>query len=225
MDIRDVYDELVRWTPFLAGGFAWNIAISLLAMALGTLIGAGLAFMREARGAILVKPSLAITRFAQNMPAFVLLLYVAFLLPSEFQLFGLVVKVPVWIKASLALSIAVVAHVSDTLSVVIRDWRAGQRESALLFLPSWVTYLLFVVMTSSAASLIGVNEIVSRCSTVIAATGQSGMLLWIYLYAMLWFFLACYPLIVAMERLKIHLRYRHWTAAGAVAGLQTAPKD
>lgn len=225
MDIRDVYDELVRWTPFLAGGFAWNIAISLLAMALGTLIGAGLAFMREARGAILVKPSLAITRFAQNMPAFVLLLYVAFLLPSEFQLFGLVVKVPVWIKASLALSIGVVAHVSDTLSVVIRDWRAGQRESALLFLPSWVTYLLFVVMTSSAASLIGVNEIVSRCSTVIAATGQSGMLLWIYLYAMLWFFLACYPLIVAMERLKIHLRYRHWTAAGAVAGLQTAPKD
>ena len=225
MDIRDVYDELVRWTPFLAGGFAWNIAISLLAMALGTLIGAGLAFMREARGAILVKPSLAITRFAQNMPAFVLLLYVAFLLPSEFQLFGLVVKVPVWIKASLALSIAVVAHVSDTLSVVIRDWRSGQRESALLFLPSWVTYLLLVVMTSSAASLIGVNEIVSRCSTVIAATGQSGMLLWIYLYAMLWFFLACYPLIVAMERLKIHLRYRHWTAAGAVAGLQTAPKD
>jgi polar amino acid transport system permease protein len=194
-------------------------------MALGTLIGAGLAFMPEARGAILVKPSLAITRFAQNMPAFVLLLYVAFLLPSEFQLFGLVVKVPVWIKASLALSIAVVAHVSDTLSVVIRDWRAGQRESALLFLPSWVTYLLFVVTTSSAASLIGVNEIVSRCSTVIAATGQSGMLLWIYLYAMLWFFLACYPLIVAMERLKIHLRYRHWTAAGAVAGLQTAPKD
>ena len=225
MDIRDVYDELVRWTPFLAGGFAWNIAISLLAMALGTLIGTGLAFMREAPGAILVKPSLAITRVSRNMPAFVLLLYVAFLLPSEFQLFGLVVKVPVWIKASLALSIAVVAHVSDTLSVVIRDWRAGQRESALLFLPSWVTYLLFVVMTSSAASLIGVNEIVSRSSTVIAATGQSGMLLWIYLYAMLWFFLACYPLIVAMERLKIHLRYRHWTAAGAVPGLQTAPKD
>jgi polar amino acid transport system permease protein len=225
MDIRDVYDELVRWTPFLAGGFAWNIAISLLAMALGTLIGAGLAFMREAHGAILVKPSLAITRFSQNVPAFVLLLYVAFLLPSEFQLLGLVVKVPAWIKASLALSIAVVGHVSDTLSVVIRDWRAGQRESALLFLPSWVTYLLLVVMTSSAASLIGVNEIVSRCSTVIAATGQSGMLLWIYLYAMLWFFLACYPLIVAMDRLKIYLRYRHWTAAGAVAVLQTAPKD
>lgn len=225
MDIRDVYDELVRWTPFLAGGFAWNIAISLLAMALGTLIGAALAFMREARGAFLAKPSLAITNFARNMPAFVLLLYVAFLLPSEFQLFGLVVKVPVWIKASLALSIAVVGHVSDTLSVVIRDWRAGQRESALLFLPSWVTYLLFVVMTSSAASLIGVNEIVSRCSTVVAATDEGGMLLWIYLYAMLWFFLACYPLVMAMERLKIHLRYRHWTVAGAVAGLRAAPKD
>ena len=224
MDIRDVYDELVRWTPFLAGGFAWNIAISLLAMALGTLIGAGLAFMRETRGAVLAKPSLAITNLSRNMPAFVLLLYVAFLLPSEFQLFGLVVKVPVWIKASLALSIVVVGHVSDTLSVVIRDWRAGHRESALLLLPSWITHLVFVVMTSSAASLIGVNEIVSRCSAVVAATGQGGMLVWIHLYAMMWFFLACYPLIVAMERLKVHLRYRHWTAAGAAGGPRAAPR-
>lgn len=225
MDIRDLYDELVRWTPFLAGGFVWNIVISIVAMVLGTVIGAGLAFMREARGALLVKPSLALTDFTRNAPTFVFLFYIAILLPSELEVFGFAVSIPAWAEASLALSIAVVAYVSDTLSTVIRDWRAGQRESALLFLPSWVTYLLFVVMTSSAASLIGVNEIVSRCSTVIAATGQSGMLLWIYLYAMLWFFLACYPLIVAMERLKIHLRYRHWTAAGAVPGLQTAPKD
>lgn len=225
MDIRDVYDELVRWTPFLAGGFAWNIAISVVAMVLGTVIGAGLAFMREARGALLTKPSLALTEFARNVPTFVFLFYIAFLLPSELQVFGVVVKIAPWIKASLALSIAVVGYVSDTLSIVIRDWRTGQRESAILFLPSWTTYLLIIIMTSSTASLIGVSEIVSRCNTVIAATGKSGMLVWIYLYAMLWFFLFCYPLIIAMKRLQTYLRYRNWTATGATAGAEPAQKS
>lgn len=221
MDIRDLYDELVRWTPFLAGGFVWNIAISIVAMVLGTVIGAGLAFMREARGALLVKPSLALTDFTRNAPTFIFLFYIAILLPSELEVFGFAVNIPAWAEASLALSIAVVAYVSDTLSTVIRDWRAGQRESALLFLPSWTSYLLIIIMMSSTASLIGVSEIVSRCNTVIAATGKSEMLVWIYLYAMLWFFLFCYPLTVAMKRLQTYLRYRNWTAAGATEGVHT----
>ena len=225
MDIRDLYDELVRWTPFLAGGFVWNIVISFAAMVLGTVIGAGLAFMREARGALLVKPSLALTGLARNVPSLAFLFYIAFLLPSELDVFGLAVGIPAWVKASMALSIAVVGYVSDTLSVVIRDWRAGKRENALLFLPSWTTYLLLIVIMSSTASLIGVSEIVSRCNTVIAATGKSEMLVWIYLYAMLWFFLFCYPLTVAMKRLQTYLRYRSWSAAGATEGVRTNRRE
>jgi polar amino acid transport system permease protein len=221
MDIRDLYDELVRWTPFLAGGFVWNIIISIIAMVLGTVIGAGLAFMREARGALLAKPSLAVTGFVRNVPTVAFLFYIAFLLPSELDVFGLAVSMPAWVKASLALSIAVIGQVSDELSVVIRDWRAGQRGNALLFLPSWMTHLLVIVIMSSTASLIGVSEIVSRCNTVIAATGKSEMLVWIYLYAMLWFFLFCYPLTVAMKRLQTYLRYRNWSAAGATEGVRT----
>ena len=213
MDIRDVYDELLRWTPFLAQGFMWNIVISVVAMLLGTVVGAVLAFMRQASGVALNRTSMALTEVARNIPTFVFLFYIAFLVPAELELFGLVIKVPGWIKASLALSIAVVGYVSDTLSIVIRDWRAGERESALLFLPSWTTYLLIIVMASSTASIIGVSEIVSRCNTVIAATENSDMLVWIYLYAMMWFFVFCYPLIKIMNRLQTYLRYRNWATA------------
>lgn len=40
MDIRDLADLLWTWTPYLAEGFGWNIIISIVAMAVGTAIGA-----------------------------------------------------------------------------------------------------------------------------------------------------------------------------------------
>ena len=180
MQPADITDELVRWTPFLGGGFAWNIVISLAAMALGTVVGAVLAVMREHRRGLLMRSGLALTEFARNIPTFVFLFYVAYLLPPELHLAGLSIPCPGWVKASLALSIAVVGYVSDNLSIVLRDWRAGRHDSALLFLPSWTTYLLIIVMASSTASVIGVSEIVARCNTVIAATGNNALLVWIY---------------------------------------------
>ena len=90
MDIRDVYDELLRWTPFLAQGFMWNIVISVVAMLLGTVVGAVLAFMRQASGVALNRTSMALTEVARNIPTFVFLFYIAFLVPAELELFGLV---------------------------------------------------------------------------------------------------------------------------------------
>jgi polar amino acid transport system permease protein len=218
MQPADIYDELVRWTPFLGGGFAWNIVISLAAMALGTVVGAVLAVMREQRRGLLMRSGLALTEFARNVPTFVFLFYVAYLLPQELHLAGLSIPCPGWLKASLALSIAVVGYISDTLSIVLRDWRAGRHDSALLFLPSWTTYLLIIVMASSTASVIGVSEIVARCNTVVAATGNNALMVWIYLYAMLWFFLFCYPLFLVMDRVKARLAKRIRTAASGSLG-------
>jgi polar amino acid transport system permease protein len=211
MDIRDVFEELIRWTPFLAGGFVWNIVISIVSMLLGTALGAALAFMRESQGRLAVRSSLTLTEVARNVPTFVFLFYLAYLLPAEFTLLDITVPLPAWLKASLALSIAVVGFVSDTMSLAIRDWRNGQHEAAALFVPSWIMYLLIIIMASSTASVIGVSEIVARCNTVIAATGKLSLLLWIYFYAMLWFFLFCYPLISAMNWLKSRIQERRLT--------------
>ena len=116
-----------------------------------------------------------------------MLFYLAYMVPASFQLFGVVIPVPVWLKASLALSIAVAGFVSDNALAALRHLRRGQIAEAMLFLPSWTNYFLIIVMASATASVIGVPEMVFRVDTVIAALGQPQLSFWIYLYAMAWF--------------------------------------
>lgn len=81
----------------------------------------------------------------------------------------------------------------------------GRKGAALLFIPSWSSYLLIIVLASSTASLIGVPELVSRCNTIVNATGDSTMLIPTYLYASLIFFLVCYPLTVFLRKVRLDL--------------------
>ena len=62
---------------------------------------------------------------------------------------------------------------------------------------------MIIVLASSTASVIGVGEMVSRCNTVVASVGNNDLMLWIYLYAMLWFFACCYPVHLLMRRVKV----------------------
>ncbi len=183
----DVLDILITWTPYLAVGFGWNMLVSLVAMAIGTVIGVGLAAMRGGRVRRLTQGGSALTLIAASAPTFVMLFYLAYMVPTSFQLFGVVVPVPVWIKASLALSIAVAGFVSDNALAALRHLRRGQIAEAMLFLPSWTNYFLIIVMASATASVIGVPELVYRVDTVISALGQPQLSFWIYLYAMAWF--------------------------------------
>ena len=183
----DVVDILITWTPYLAVGFGWNILVSLVAMAAGTAIGVGLAAMRGGSARRLSQGGNALTVLAASAPTFVMLFYLAYMVPASFQLFGAVVPVPVWLKASLALSIAVAGFVSDNALAALRHLRRGRIAEAMLFLPSWTNYFLIIVMASATASVIGVPEMVYRVDTVIAALGQPQLSFWIYLYAMAWF--------------------------------------
>lgn len=222
MEPGEILDALAVWTPFLAGGFAMNILISLVAMAIGTLLGGVLAVLRATAGGTALRASLTLTEIARNIPTFVFLFYLTFLIPSEVEIAGALLPMPGWIKAAAALSIAVVGFVSDTLSIALRDWRRGDHAAALLFLPSWTGYLLIIVMASSTASVVGVSEIVSRCNTVIGAVGRNELMLWIYLYAMLWFFLFCYPLTLLMRRIRRRIETR--IATGRAAGRDGAAR-
>jgi polar amino acid transport system permease protein len=219
MPARDIVEALYVWTPYLAGGFVWNIVVSLSAMGIGTALGAVLALTRLSHRRSLVRGSLVLTELTRNVPTFVFLFYLAFLIPAEIHVGGASYAVPGWLKASLALAIAVVGFVSDNLSDALKDWRAGDHAAALMFIPSWTSYFVLIVMASSTASVIGVGELVSRCNTVIAAVGQPGLMLWIYLYAMLWFFVFCYPLNLLMRRVRTMMTHRlHRRTAALVDG-------
>ena len=202
----NVIDVLITWTPYLAVGFGWNILVSLVAMAIGTAFGIALAAMRGGRVRRVSQGAGALTMLAASAPTFVMLFYLAYMVPGSFAILGMTVIVPVWLKASLALSIAVAGFVSDNAFAALRHLRRGQTTEALLFLPSWTNYFLIIVMASATASVIGVPEMVFRVDTVIAALGQPQLSFWIYLYAMGWFL--AFAGVVALVMRFAHVRRR-----------------
>jgi polar amino acid transport system permease protein len=217
MSPREIADALYTWTPFLAAGFGWNIVVSATAMAIGSVLGAGLALGRLSHRRLLARACAAATAVTRNIPTFVFLYYLAFLIPVEIQIGTAVYAVPAWLKASLALAVAVVGFISDNFSDAVRHWRTHHAAEALMFIPNWTSYFVVIVMASSTASVIGVDELLSRCNTVVAAVDNPGLMLWIYLYAMLWFFGCCYPLYLVMRRVKGVMAHRLPQRAGIVA--------
>lgn len=213
------FDALVVWTPYLLGGFAWNILIALLAMIQGTAFGAVLAYMRMARKPWPRRISLGITELSRNVPTMVFQFYLAIMLPGEWLVPGTewIIGVPAWLKASLALAVAVVGFTSDNLFLALQEWRQGHHGAALLFVPAWASYLLIIVLASSTASMIGVGELVSRCNAVLNATANTALMIPLYVYASLIFFVFCYPLIVLLKWTRVRLALRY---AGARCGPQ-----
>ena len=67
---------------------------------------------------------------------------------------------------------------------------------------------IIIVMASSTASVIGVPELVARSNTVIGALNDDRVMIWIYGYAMLWFFLFCMPLTLIMRRVRARVAAR-----------------
>ena len=208
MTAQETIDVLWVWSPYLAEGFVWNIVVSLVAMAIGTFVGMVLALLRGGAGWGMKHGGGAVTTLARNAPTFVMLFYLAYIIPTEFELFGAVVTIPAWIKASLALGIAVAGYVSDNALVAIRHLSRHETAEALLFVPAWTSYFLIIVMASTTASVIGVPELVRRADTVIGAVDKVGLALWVYLWAMVWFLGFSILLTLIMNRLSRHIRRR-----------------
>jgi len=180
---------LLLWTPFLAKGFAINLLVSFAPMLLGTAVGWGLARLRHNAGKVMRRAALALTSLFRNIPSFVFLFYIAFLTPMEITWHGEVYAVPVWLKATLALTVPVVGFASDQILTLLRELEQQKANCWGMFSVAWTQYLLVVVMASATASVIGVDEIVNRANTVIAAVRDPSLMLWIYSYVALWFLL------------------------------------
>lgn len=208
MMMVDVADALITWTPYLAAGFGWNMIVSLAAMAIGTAVGLLLAALRAGTAPGVKQTGSALTMFARGAPTFVMLFYLAYAVPGTFEVLGVVVTVPAWFKASLALAIAVAGYVSDNALAALRHLRRGETAEALLFLPSWTSYFLIIVMASATASVIGVPELVHRAETVIGAIGRTEFTFWVYLYAMVWFLAFAAVVALSMRVLRARLAAR-----------------
>ncbi len=225
-----VFAVLLRWTPLLLRGFGLNILISFLSMAMGTVLGVLLGLGLVAQTKAVRGPSWALTQFFRNAPWLVLLFFMIFLLPYHMRLAGFSFTVPDWVKAVIGLGLPVMANVAEIVRGGVRSIHPGQWEAAeslgfsrrqQLFsiilpqafkrmLPPWMNLYAILTTSTTLASIVGVNDVVTRAGQVLAAAGNSpGLLAPVYAYVLLLFFIYTYPVALATRRLerrtKVHI--------------------
>ncbi|MFT3688421.1 amino acid ABC transporter permease [Paenirhodobacter sp.] len=218
------YRILMRWIPFLfTQGFLFNVVISVLAMALGTLVGAfaGLGLIarnRMLRGAVQVYVS-----FFRNAPWLVLLFIILLAFPFEIRAFGTTIPLPGWIKTVIGLALPVSANVAEVVrgavqSVPTAQWEASESlafsrrqtvwqiilpQCVKRMLPPWMNWYAIVTMSTPLCSLLGVGEIISLTRQAMEAEGNSPeLLIPFYGFVLLLFLLYCYPIALLTQRLE-----------------------
>jgi polar amino acid transport system permease protein len=219
---------ILKWTPLLAQGFALNIAMSFLAMAIGTVFGVALglgqiSLLRPVRGA-----SWFVTQFFRNSPWLVLLFYCMLLLPFEVQVGGTIVPLPGWMKSTVGLSLPVMANVAELVRGAVNSIPFGQWEAseALAFTrmqtlrmvilpqcvrrmtPPWMNLYAILTVATPLTSVVGVSEAMTLTGDILASEGRTELLVPMYLYLLLWFFIYCYPIARATTALERRFQAR-----------------
>jgi polar amino acid transport system permease protein len=216
---------MLKWTPLLAQGFALNIAMSFLAMAIGTALGFGLGLGQISLLAPLRAGARLITQFFRNSPWLVLLFYCMLLLPFEVRIGNSIVALPGWAKSTFGLSLPVMANVSELVRGAVQSIPSGQWEAAealaftrlqtlrMIILPQcikrmtppWMNLYAILTVATPLTSVVGVSEAMTLTGDILSSEGRAELLVPMYLYLLLWFFLYCYP--IARATLALEKRF------------------
>lgn len=223
-----VMELLVKWTPLLAQGFVFNLAISFMAMAIGTAAGLLLGLGRISLLAPVRSGSWLVVQFFRNAPWLVLLFFVMFLMPFEFRIGQHVIPFPDWIKSTLGLALPIMANIAEIVRGAIQSIPTAQWDAArsLAFsrrqtlwqiilpqcvkrmLPAWMNWYAILTMATTLASIVGVSEVMTIVGRITAAESRTDFLIPIYSYVLLWFFLYCYPIALWTRRLEARFAER-----------------
>jgi polar amino acid transport system permease protein len=224
-DKTSIARTILTWTPLLLKGFGFNILISFLSMAIGTVIGSFLGVLQISLLPPVRFSSRFVTQFFRNSPWLVLLFYCMFMLPFEITIGGLRIPFPDWIKAVIGLSLPVMANVSEIVRGAINSIPSGQWEASdsLAFtrrqqiwliilpqcykrmLPPWMNLYAILTMATVLASIVGVEEVMTLAGQVLAAEGRPELLVPIYSFVLVWFFAYCYP--IARWTIRLEKKY------------------
>jgi len=212
---------LWKWTPLILlgppgeiGGFALNVLVSFLAMAIGTVTGLLLGLGQISRLRLVRSVAWAITQFFRNSPWLVLLFFVMLLTPFQFRVAGITVPLPGWFKATVGLALPVMANVSEIVRGAVNSIPSGQWESAesLAFtrlqtlwriilpqcakrmIPPWMNWYAILTMSTPLISIVGVNDAMTLTQDALAAEQRTELLMPMYGMLLLFFFIYCYPI-------------------------------
>ncbi len=227
-----IVDTLRKWTPLLLvgpprefGGFALNIAVSFLAMAIGTVAGLALGLGQISAFAPVRRLSWMMTQFFRNSPWLVLLFFVMLLTPFQLRFGGLTVPVPAWLKATFGLSLPIMANVAEIVRGAVNSIPTGQWESAesLAFsrmqtlwriilpqcvkrmIPPWMNWYCILTMSTPLISIVGVNDAMTLTQDALAVEQRTELLMPMYLMLLCFFFVYTYP--IARWTIRLERKY------------------
>ena len=116
---------------FLIGsGFVFNVIISFCAMAIGTAAGTALGLAQISPYRHIRYSSWSITQLFRNSPWLVLLFIVLLALPFEIEIFGMLIRIPDWMKGVFGLSLPIMANISEVVRGAVQSVPSAQWEAA-----------------------------------------------------------------------------------------------
>ena len=219
---------MIKWTPLLLQGFALNIAMSFLAMAIGTVVGVPLGIAQISLLPPIRGSSWFVTQFFRNSPWLVLLFYCMLLLPFEVRIGNTIVPLPGWLKSTIGLSLPVMANVSELVRGAVRSipytqWEAAEslamtrRQTLWMIIlpqcvkrmtPPWMNLYAILTVATPLTSVVGVSEAMTLTGDILSSEGRTELLVPMYLYLLLFFFLYCYPIARATIALEKRFQVR-----------------
>ncbi|MGD1927178.1 MAG: amino acid ABC transporter permease [Paracoccaceae bacterium] len=219
------FDALWRWAPFLLwSGFFFNVLISVLAMAIGTVAGAALGLAQISPTRWVRNTAWFLTQAFRNSPWLVLLFIVLLAFPFEIVIFGVIIPIPDWMKGVIGLSLPIMANISEVVrgavqSVPTAQWEASEslaftRRQTLWqiilpqcfkrMLPPWMNWYAILTMATPLCTLLGIEELITLSRQAMEAeANHPELLVPFYGFALVLFFAYCYPIArwtIALER-------------------------
>ncbi len=221
------FEALWRWMPFLVkSGFFFNVLISVLAMAIGTVAGAALGLGQISLHRPVRAFAWFITQLFRNSPWLVLLFIVLLAFPFEVTMFGQTIRIPDWIKGVIGLSLPVMANISEVVrgavqSVPTAQWEAAEslafsRRQVLWqiilpqcykrMLPPWMNWYAILTMATPLCTLLGIEEVITLSRQAMESEdNHPELLVPFYGFVLILFFAYCYP--IARFTIRLEKKY------------------
>ena len=223
---------LWKWTPLVLfgpprefGGFALNILVSFLAMAIGTASGMVLGLGLISKITPVRKVAWGVTQFFRNSPWLVLLFFVMLLTPFQIKIAGITIPLPAWLKATVGLALPIMANIAEIVRGAVNSIPTAQWESAesLAFtrlqtlwriilpqcvkrmIPPWMNWYAILTMATPLISIVGVNDAMTLTQDALASEQRTDLLMPMYGLLLLFFFVYCYP--IARWTVRLERKY------------------
>lgn len=213
---------LAQWSPHLAQGFAMNVLISILAIALGSVGGLILGIVEMSPLALLRLPTQWYVQIFKNAPLLVMVYFTTYIFPFEIHAGHYYIPFPDWVKATLGLALPASAFVAEIFRGAVQSIPTTQWEAAssLAFgrlqtlrwvilpqcvkraLPPWMNLYSTITMGTTLASLVGVNDLLNAASDASTAVHSTNFTVTVYLFTLFCFFIYCFTISISVRLIE-----------------------